>query len=159
MLVPPKAVSSLRLSALSKWSPALFQDNKYSKLFSVSSQSVLRPEPFVPYLPSSAFAPPQRTLSFPSLVKPQHFLFHQTKQKVWKAKESSFQSHRTVWLSSSSFIFLDSYDLTVQSSLKEAQAQVYNHEGWQLAAKSTAECSRLWRLFIDNRHKLEVFCK
>ena len=28
-----------------------------------------------------------------------------------------------------------------------------------LAAKSTVECSRLWRLFIDNRHKLEFFCK
>ena len=31
--------------------------------------------------------------------------------------------------------------------------------GWHLAAKSTAECSRLWRLSIDNCHKLEFFCK
>ena len=31
--------------------------------------------------------------------------------------------------------------------------------GWHLAAKSTAEHSRLWQLSMDNHHKLDFFCK
>ena len=34
---------------------------------------------------------------------------------------------------------------------------ISTHLGWHLAAQSTAEHSRLWRLLIDNRHKFDYF--